>query len=83
MDRKALDCIRDTLFMLLDEAKTARSAVLDRKGNEDKRFAVYRGETLVEILHTWANQVKTFELDVELGEAYVELRKFLDEAGMP
>jgi len=83
MDTKAFGCLRDTLFILLERAQAAKAASLAKDGTSDKYFEAGYAEALIETLHTWANQVKTFELDSELGDVYTRLRAFLTEEGLP
>jgi hypothetical protein len=77
----ALSCIEDTLRLLLEEAKEASATAAARRGTPQEGFDVGRSEALVQVLHTWANQVQTFGLDAQLNGAWNELRTFLTGQG--
>ncbi len=84
---KATNCMRDTLFLLLERARAAKAASLamDPATSQiaDQAFAAAEAEALMETLHTWFNQLRTFELEEEIGDTYVRIRDFLAEAGFP
>ena len=77
----ALSCIEDTLRLLLEEAKEANATAAAKRGTVEQSFDVGRSEALTQVLHTWANQLKTFGLDAQLDGAWEELRAFLTSQG--
>ena len=77
----AISCIRDTLRLLLEEAKQAKQIAAAKRGTPEEGFEVGRSEALVEALHTWANQLRTFGLDAQLDGPWEELRQFLTSQG--
>src|SRR5690349_11456812 len=77
----ALACIKDTLRLLLEEAKEAKESVAAKRGSTDEAFEVGRSEALSEALHTWDNQLQTFGLDAQLNGVYKELGAFLTSQG--
>lgn len=77
----ALLCLEDTLRLLLDEAKQAQQAVVARQGTAEEAFEIGRSQALVETLHTWSNQLQTFEMERELAGVMEELRHFLANQG--
>lgn len=77
----ALSCIEDTLRLLLDEAKQANQAAIEKRGTPEEAFKVGRSQALVETLHTWSNQLQTFNVDRELVTVGEELRHFLMSQG--
>jgi len=78
---QAIDCIADTLRLLLEEAKQAKEIAAAKRGSLEEGFEVGRSEALTEVLHTWANQLQTFGLDAQLDGAWEELRTFLASQG--
>ena len=76
----ALSCIEDTLRLLLEEAKEAKTAAAKRCTTADG-FDVGRSEALTQTLHTLANQLQTFGIEVYLNGAWEELRTFLANQG--
>ena len=77
----AISCIEDTLRLLLEEAKQAKEAASAKPGSPAADFEVGRAEALAEALHTWANQLQTFGLDVQLDGTWEALRAFLASHG--
>lgn len=77
----AISCIEDTLRLLLEEAKQANETATSKRGSTAEGFEVGRSEALAEALHTWANQLQTFGLDVQLNGTWEELRAFLTSQG--
>jgi hypothetical protein len=77
----ALACVEDTLRLLLEEARQAQKAAAAKRGTQDEAFEIGRSEALIESLHTWANQLQTFELDSQLNQIGNELREFLSANG--
>ena len=78
----ALSCIEDTLRLLLEEAKQAKQTAAAKRGSPEEGFEIGRLEALAETLHTWANQLQTFGLDVQLDGTWDKLRAFLTEQGL-
>jgi hypothetical protein len=77
----ALSCIEDTLRSLLEEAKQAEEAAAANRSIPGGGFEVGRSETLAQVLHTWSNQIRTFELDGELDGVWDELKMYLSRHG--
>jgi len=77
----ALFCIEDTLRLLLEEAKQAKDVAAANRGLAGEAFEVGRSEALAEGLHTWANQLQTFNLDAQLNGIWEELSAFLASRG--
>jgi hypothetical protein len=77
----ALSCIEDSLRLLLEEARQAKATAAAKRGNPEEGFEVGRSEALVEVLHTWANQLQTFGLEAQLDGTWEELRAFLTSQG--
>jgi len=77
----ALSCIEDTIRLLLDEAKEAKQEALEKQGTPDGAFVLGRSEALIQSLHTWSNQLQTFEIERDLGGVREELRSFLAREG--
>ena len=65
----AISCIEDTLRLLLEEAKQAKETAAAKRGSTTEGFEIGRSQALAEALHTWANQLQTFGLDVQLNGA--------------
>jgi hypothetical protein len=63
------------------EAKQAKETAAAKRGSAAEGFEVGRSEALAEALHTWANQLQTFGLDVQLNGMWDELRAFLTSEG--
>lgn len=77
----AIDCIEDTLRLLLEDARQAKETAVAKRGSGAEGFEVGRSEALAEALHTWANQLQTFGLDAQLNGTWKELRAFLANQG--
>lgn len=77
----ALSCIEDTLRLLLAEAKEANQLAVTKRGTPEESFDIGRSEALVEVLHTWANQLETFGLGTQLNGTWDEVRTFLTQRG--
>jgi hypothetical protein len=77
----AVGCIEDSLRLLLEEAKQAKAMAAAKRGNPEEAFEVGRSEALTEVLHTWANQLQTFDLEAQLDGTWEELRAFLTSQG--
>jgi hypothetical protein len=77
----ALNCIEDTLRLLLEEARQATETQAAKRGSAEEGFEIGRSEALTEVLHTWANQLQTFGLDAQLNGNWEELRAFLSSQG--
>jgi hypothetical protein len=77
----AMSCIADTLRLLLEEAKQAKETAAAKGSSAAEGFEVGRSEALTEALHTWANQLQTFGLDVQLDGTWEELQAFLTSQG--
>ena len=77
----AIACIDDTLRVLLEEAKAAKKKATGGRGSAEEAFEIGRSEALAEALHTWANQLQTFGLEVQLDSSWEELRAFLTDQG--
>jgi hypothetical protein len=77
----ALSCIEDTLSLLLEEGKQAQETGAAKRGSPEEGFEVGRSQALTEVLHTWANQLQTFGLDVQLDGTWDKLRAFLTSQG--
>ena len=78
---QAVACIRDTLRLLLKEAKEAKELASIKRGSPEEGFEVGRSQALAEALHTWANQLQTFGLDTQLDGSWQELHAFLAAEG--
>ncbi len=78
----AISCIDDTLRLVLDQARQARTEAAEKRGTPEEGFDVGRAEALTEVLHTWANQLQTFGLDAQLNGTWEELRAFLTGQGL-
>lgn len=76
-----ISCIDDTLRMLLAEAIIAKDTAAAKRGTLEEGFEVGRSEALAEVLHTWANQLRTFGLDAQLIGTWEELQAFLNGQG--
>lgn len=77
----ALSCIEDTIRLLLDEAKEAQQAAAEERGTSQAAYEVGRSQALLEALHTWSNQLRTFEIEDNLPGVGEELRTFLADQG--
>jgi hypothetical protein len=77
----AVSCIQDTLRLLLEEAKQAKETAAAKRGSPEEPFEVGRAQALAETLHTWANQLQTFDLHAQLDGTWEELRSFLATQG--
>jgi hypothetical protein len=77
----ALSCIEDTIRVLLEEAKEAKYLACAKRGTADEAFAIGRSQALTETLHTWSNQLQTFELARQVPGLGDELRSFLESQG--
>ncbi|MBI1930087.1 hypothetical protein HYR99_38290 [Candidatus Poribacteria bacterium] len=78
----AISCIQDTLQLLIEQAQEAKKLASSKKDKGEQNFEAGRAEALIEALHTWENQFKTFGLEKELGTVGKELRHFLKAEGL-
>lgn len=77
----ALSCINDTIRLLLDEAREARQLAREKRGTPEEAFVLGRSDALTQSLHTWSNQLETFEIEPDLDGIRGELKSFLAHEG--
>jgi hypothetical protein len=76
-----LACLEDTLRLLLEEAIQAKEIAAAKRGGPEEAFELGRSEALTEVLHTWTNQLQTFDLASQLDGIWEELVAFLTKQG--
>ncbi len=54
---------------------------IKKRGAPEEAFVLGRSEALTQSLHTWFNQLQTFEIERDLGSVRDELRSFLAREG--
>jgi len=65
----------------LEEARQAHSTAASKRGTPREAFEIGRAEALTEVLHSWSNRLRTFELERDLRSILPEIREFLAEHG--